>query len=164
MLFQCYFTEWSIHIWTCPRENLPYGILLTVMLFTCTAIIYNVCKNDTFTIFWKWNTIVYVKFLLFKALFHKLVIFQLSNTKFCANQKMCKFSTREVFPWARLYTIGTPRLFTYSVCKHSKSSECAYICFCAHVCCSEVQGINVTSQSGQNRCYVWAYVLFRGGG
>ena len=29
-----------VHIWACPQENLPYGILLTVMLFACTVIMF----------------------------------------------------------------------------------------------------------------------------
>ena len=29
-----------IYIWACPRENLPYGILLTVMLFACTVTMF----------------------------------------------------------------------------------------------------------------------------
>ena len=44
-------------------------------------------------------------FLLYEALFKKKWNFQPSDTKFCANLKICKFSTREVFPRARSYML-----------------------------------------------------------
>ena len=97
----------------------------------------------------------HVKFLLYMALFHKLVIFQLPNTKFCANQKMCKFSTRGGggVPWSAYIQ---PELLAclHPVFVSTRKVQSALIYVFVRMCCSEVQRINVTSQSGQNRCYV----------
>ena len=58
---------------------------------------YNVFKDGDFTIFWKWNTGVHMFFIVW--LFFYLRIFQLSDTKFCAN---VQFSLKGGFPMGLL--------------------------------------------------------------
>ena len=76
---------------------------------------YNVCKNGDLTIFWKWNTVA--RMLYFNCMRHYLTheeFFQLPDTKFCANLKMCSFSIREVFTWARSYMTEISLIVTLS--------------------------------------------------